>query len=344
MSQTKDPRDTLSLEPMERLDVVAPANTSELLRALGKTAFTARVLGEAVDVAEDMLRNKTWTVLTLSGAMTMAGLSQVIVEMIERGWINCLIATGALVGHGLTEDIGLQHFKADPALPDTRYFELRLNRVYDVLEPEENLDQLERQVRAILSALADDERPEALGTHELLRRMGERLPGAGVLQAAARHEVPVFIPAFTDSELGLDFAVFNEHRRRQGLPGLRYDAFRDLLRYAELCKANARNRQPMGIFTIGGGVPRNWAQQVAPFVDISNSRLGDGDPVPRFSYGIRICPDPVHYGHLSGSTYSEAVSWGKFVPRSEGGRFAEVPMDATVAWPLIVRALVERGL
>ena len=63
--------------------------------------------------------------------------------------------------------------------------------------------------------------------------------------------------------------------------------------------------------------------------------------VPRFRYGVRICPEPVHWGGLSGSTYSEGISWGKFVPPEEGGRFAEVYADATIVLPLLVRALLE---
>jgi len=45
---------------------------------------------------------------------------------------------------------------------------------------------------------------------------------------------------------------------------------------------------------------------------------------------------------LSGSPYSEAISWGKFVPPAEGGRFGEVIVDATVGLPLIVAAVLER--
>ena len=96
------------------------------------------------------------------------------------------------------------------------------------------------------------------------------------------------------------------------------------------------------IFTIGGGVPRNWAQQVGPYVDIRNLRLGREDPKVSYHYGIRICPEPVHWGGLSGCTYSEGVSWGKMVPPSEGGSFAEVHSDATLVWPILVKALMER--
>ena len=116
-----------------------------------------------------------------------------------------------------------------------------------------------------------------------------------------------------------------------------FNPFLDLLEYARLIGQASE----LGILTIGGGVPRNWAQQVGPFFDITNHRIGTALPAPRFKYGVRICPEPVHWGGLSGCTYSEGVSWGKFVAPSEGGRYAEVYADATVVWPLLMKALFE---
>jgi deoxyhypusine synthase len=103
-----------------------------------------------------------------------------------------------------------------------------------------------------------------------------------------------------------------------------------------------RQQKKIGIFTIGGGVPRNWAQQVAPYLDLIDKRVGGGGQFIRYQYGVRICPEPVHWGGLSGCTYSEGVSWGKFVPPEEGGKFAEVLCDATIAWPIILKAVMER--
>ncbi|MCC6751362.1 MAG: deoxyhypusine synthase family protein [Deltaproteobacteria bacterium] len=328
---------------MRPLEVGAGGTTSELLREMSATAFTGRALGEAADVLEAMIREKAFTVMTLSGAMTMAGLNKLIMEMIRRGWVRVVVATGALVGHGLVEDLGFTHYKANPDVSDEEYLKVRFNRVYDTVEPEHNLERLELTIRGLLHELADA-RDEPLGSHELLRFLGERLPGHGVLQEAARANVPVFIPAFTDSELGLDVAVHQLMRRRDGKRPLVYDGFRDLFHYVSLCEGHHDAGGKLGIFTIGGGVPRNWAQQLGPYVDIRGSRMGEESPVVRYAYGVRICPDPVHYGHLSGCTYSEGVSWGKFVARGEGGRYAEVLCDATVAWPLLVRAMIERGL
>src|SRR5260370_848702 len=99
----------------------------------------------------------------------------------------------------------------------------------------------------------------------------------------------------------------------------------------------------IGIFTIGGGVPRNWSQQFGGYAELMARRGYKDMPLKRHAYGVRIFPEPVHWCGLSGSTYTEAVSWGKFVPPEEGGKLAEVFDDATVALPLVVFFLKERA-
>ena len=81
---------------------------------------------------------------------------------------------------------------------------------------------------------------------------------------------------------------------------------------------------------------------MAPFLEITANRLGTHEPIRRYRYAVRICPESEHWGGLSGCSYSEGVSWGKFVPVAEGGRHAEVLSDATIAWPILVRAVIER--
>jgi deoxyhypusine synthase len=160
----------------------------------------------------------------------------------------------------------------------------------------------------------------------------------GILKAAYEKDVPVFVPAFTDSELGLDVALHNRARAKAGRKKIRFDPFEDLEYFA----ATLLKQERLGIFTIGGGVPRNWSQQFGPFIELRHRRGGEDLPLKRYHYGLRICPEPVYWGGLSGSPYSEAVSWGKFVPPAEGGRFGEVFVDATVGLPLIVAAVLER--
>ncbi|HZR32853.1 MAG TPA: deoxyhypusine synthase family protein [Terriglobales bacterium] len=328
------------LIPLEPLDLSRAHTIDELLRAMSRTAFTGRQLGEAADVLEAMARDKDcFVVMTLAGAMTVAKQGLIITELIDRGIVNALVSTGALMAHGLVEATGRAHFRVNPNVSDEDLYQAGYNRVYDTIEPEQNLDDVERVVFEVLQGWDPKEVACSWKLNRAIGRyLNQHVEERGILKAAYEKDVPVFVPAFTDSELGLDFALHNRLRAREGKPNLRFDPFEDLEHFA----ATLLKQKRLGIFTIGGGVPRNWAQQFGPFIELRHRRAGEQVPLKRYHYGVRICPEPVYWGGLSGSPYSEAVSWGKFVPPSEGGRFGEVFVDATVGLPLLVAAVLER--
>ena len=329
------------LRPIYPLDLSKIKTIDELVRAMGDTAYTARQIGDAADVLEGMARDKDcFVVMTLAGALTVGKMGLVFCDLIESGVVKAIVSTGALMAHGLVEATGRSHFRYDPSkMDDKELFLAGYNRVYDSLEPETNLDHVEEIVDGILE---DWNATEAVCSYKLHKRIGEFLAknskGRGILKSAFEHNVPVFVPAFTDSELGLDFALNQYARKRDKRPVLRFDPFEDFETFANMMLATKK----MGIFTIGGGVPRNWSQQFGVYAELMARRGYEKLPLKRYNYGVRICPEPVHWGGLSGSTYTEAVSWGKFVPPEEGGRFAEVLEDATVALPLVVGAVLQR--
>ena len=344
------------LKPLVSLDLERIQSFSDLLNAMSDTAFSGRSAGEAARILTNMFRDQNCgVVMTISGAMTVAKQGKIVCDLIDRGCIQAVVATGALIAHGLTESIGLTHYRVDPNQSDEELFEKGYNRIYDTLEMEANLNDLSLMVEDVLR----EEQPEngIWCSHTFCRAIGKRLSeknlGTGILRSAYEKDVPVFIPAFTDSELGLDFSTWaikatlkgksDEEKSKVSLaealtttPG--FNPFLDLFEYARRVKRH----QDLGILTIGGGVPRNWAQQVGPFIDITNNRCGTDFGPPRFRYGVRICPEPVHWGGLSGCTYSEGVSWGKFFSPADGGQFAEVYSDATVILPLLMKAVFER--
>lgn len=328
------------LEPLQPLDLADLRSAEDLVRAMGRTAFGGRRLGEAAEVLHRMAVDRDcFVVATVSGAMTVAKMGLLLCEMIERGLVQAVVATGALMAHGLVEGVGRTHFKYDEGMDDRELFAAGYDRVYDTLELERNLDDIERVVHGVISGIPEG---VTLSSHRLLSLLGDEVErrdeGRSVLRSARRHGVPVYVPAFTDSELGLDLAIANEARRRAGRPAIPFDPFLDLEHFARTLQPQRR----LGIFTIGGGVPRNWAQQIGPYFEIVAKRLRDKVVLHRYRYAVRICPEPVHWGGLSGCSYSEGVSWGKFVPRDEGGAWAEVLADATLAWPLLLRAVLDR--
>jgi deoxyhypusine synthase len=343
------------LEALEPLDPEKIHSFADLLSAMRKTAFGGRRLGDAFDVLSTMIEDPDCCVImTISGAMTIAKMGKIISSMIDHGMVQAIISTGALVAHGLSEAVGKTHYKVDATMDDVDLFQKGYNRVYDTLEMEANLNYVESLVDHTLQRVKSQQFSSEILTRELGLTLSERFEGPGILKSAYLKNVPVYIPAFTDSELGLDVAIAAMRQNLDKAKGIdksdraalqalhqtvpAFNPFLDLNSYTQRLLSAKR----LGIFTIGGGVPRNWAQQVPPYIEISNVRLGLTVPPPRFQYGVRICPEPDYWGGLSGCTYSEGISWGKFIPESEGGRFAEVLSDATVVWPLLMMGLLER--
>ena len=277
--------------------------------------------------------------LTVSGAMTVGKMDLIICDMIESGMIHAISSTGALMAHGLVSSIGLKHYKYDPKYNDTELARRKLNRVTDTLEPETNLDTVEEVIGEVVDRIDGS---KLLSPTMLNRLIGKHLAECypndrGILKSAYLRGVPVFVPAFVDSELGNDLYIHNLKRKRRRKRPILMDLEQDSKKLIDL----VTGAQRFGIFSIGGGVPRNNVQNVAPLIEIINERLGPTLPNRRFTYGIRICPDKPHYGHLSGCTYSENESWRK---AAKDGVYAEMLADATQVWPFLVKYIMETGV
>src|ERR1700685_2271869 len=146
------------LTPIYPLDLSKIRTIDDMVRAMGRTAYTARQIGDAADVLEAMTRDKDcFIVMTLSGALTVGKMGLVFCDLVESGIVKAIVSTGALMAHGLVEATGRSHFRYDETMSDTELFMAGYNRVYDSLEPEVNLDAVEEVVDHVLKNWPDNE-------------------------------------------------------------------------------------------------------------------------------------------------------------------------------------------
>lgn len=273
---------------------------------------------------------------TFAGIMTVSKMGGLIAKMIDRGWLQGIAATGALICHGFVEGVGLKHFKYDPSFNDIEMADQKLNRITDSVEPEENLDQVEEILDHILNEAIDGS--ELVSPSQINFLVGKYLAknypkGPSILRSAYLKKIPVFIPASVDSELGNDIYITNEKRLKEGKKPIVVDHEID----SRLLVKVITEAKKVGIFSVGGGVPRNNIQNVAPLIEIMNTRLNLNLPERMFSYGCRIDPTLSYLGNLSGCTYLEGGSWRKMDIKH--GRFSEVLADATMILPFYAAGL-----
>ena len=136
---------------------------------------------------------------------------------------------------------------------------------------------------------------------------------------AYEHEVPVFCPAFSDSSAGFGLV---KHQWENPDKHVSIDSVKDFLELT-MVKMKA---QTTGLFMIGGGVPKNFAQDTVVCSEIL------GVPAPMHKYAVQITVADVRDGACSSSTLKEASSWGKVDTVYEQMVYAE----ATTVLPLIV--------
>ena len=302
-------------------------NINNLLTALKDCGFQGKNLGFALDILEKMVSNKNClTVLTLSGAMVPAGMGELISVLMEYNLIDILISTGANLIHDLVDAVSnVGHYLGSLNVDDDELFKHRINRIYDIFLPEENYDKADIKLLEIIQSSFEEKKIQ-ITPSEFLQKIGSKLSAECILSMAAKKNIPIFVPAFSDSELALKLIKYDLYEGYD----FQFDILGDVKKFGDI----VRNYKEYGTLIVGGGVPRNWAQQIFPMLDQFDKIEKMG-----YNYSVRIHTAMEYDGGLSGSTFSEAKSWGKYSLES---KHISVWCDATIALPILITGLLQR--
>ena len=318
---------------IEHIDITNH-NVVGLVEAMQHMAFTARDLARAADIYDRMLRDKDCgIILCLAGSLISAGLKSVFVEMIRSRMIDCVVSTGAnIVDQDFFEALGYRHYIAEDrfkaGLDDDKLRDAHIDRIYDTLIDEDELRVCDDTTRII----ADELPPRPHSSREFIQAMGAWLidqnKGEGsIVRTAYESDVPIFCPAFSDCSAG--FGLVAHQHTRGDQPKVSIDSVKD---FYELTQLKIKN-PTTGLFMIGGGVPKNFTQDIVVAADIL------GEEPPMHKYAVQITVADVRDGALSSSTLKEASSWGKVDTAFEQMVFSE----ATLALPLIAGYAYHKG-
>ncbi len=296
-------------------------NVINMVEDMGKMAFQARNLHRASKIFDMMIsEEKTGIYLTLAGSLISAGLKNVVVDMMNSNMADAIVSTGAnIVDQDFLEALGFHHYQGTPFVDDNELRELMIDRIYDTYIDEEDLRVCDMTVAEIANSLE----PRAYSSREFIEEMGKWLvennKGEGsIIRTAYEKGIPIFCPAFSDSSAG--FGLVHHQFNAKGNM-LSIDSAKDFLELT-LTKLEMLDT---GLFMIGGGVPKNFTQDVVVAAEVL------GKEVDMHKYAIQITVADERDGALSGSTLKEASSWGKVETTYEQMVFSE----ATIAFPLI---------
>ncbi len=314
-------RKDLLKETIEHFDITSQPGIVPLVESMKSMAFSSRDLYRAADIFDRMLRDTECAViLTLAGSLISAGLKKIIVDMLKNNMVDAIVSTGAnIVDQDFFEAMGFRHYVGSQYAYDTVLRDLHIDRIYDTYIDEDELRVCDDTSRLIADSLP----PGPYSSREFIREMGRYLSRNAkdrnsIVLTAYEKGVPIFCPAFSDCSAGFGLVV---HQLNRPDAHVSIDSAKD---FREITQIKMMNRET-GIFMIGGGVPKNFTQDIVVAAEIL------GADAPMHKYAVQITVADVRDGALSSSTLREASSWGKVDTLFEQMVYSE----ATIAFPLI---------
>lgn len=316
-------------EPVRHIDIKS-FDSTKIIEAMKSMSFTAGDTAQAAELFKTMINDPECTImLCIAGSTGAAGCMQVYVDMVRCNMVDVVVATGAaIVDMDFFEALGFRHYKATQPVDDEMLRDLRIDRIYDTLIDEDQLQICDSTITKIANSLPA--RPYS--SREFIREMGRYLidnakKPDSLVQAAYENHVPIFCPAFSDSSAGLGLV---KHQKDNEQNHISIDSVKDFRELTEI-----KLRSPIsGLFMIGGGVPKNFAQDTVICAEV----LGENARMHKYAVQITVADE--RDGALSGSTLREARSWGKV----ETGYEQMVYAEASSVLPLIVSdAYHQRG-
>lgn len=315
-------------ETIRHIDITS-FDSTPIITAMTQMSFTSRDTARAAQILNQMIADKECTIiLTLAGSTSAGGCMQVYADMVTYNMIDAIVATGAsIVDMDFFEALGFKHYKGSPFVDDKKLRDLYVDRIYDTFIDEDELQVCD----ATIQKIADSLEPRPYSSREFINAMGNYLTTHAkkknsLVQTAYEHQVPIFCPAFSDSSAGFGLVM---HQWKHKEKHVTIDSVRDF-RELTMIKIEAPTT---GLFMIGGGVPKNFAQDTVVCAECL------GKQVPVHQYAVQITVADARDGACSSSTLKEASSWGKVDTVYEQMVYAE----ATSVVPLIMSYVYHQG-
>jgi len=282
----------------------------DLIKEMEKSgALGAGRLAKATQLFANSTGDEDTTVfLSVAGPLVPGGLRKIIFDLINDGFVNVLITSGANITHDLLESFGGRHYQGIKA-DDEELCEQGIGRIGDIYTKSHDFEVFEEKITEILSKIA--EKQKIISIRELLFEIGTMIEDENsILKIAAQKGVPIYAPGLVDSMLGLQLWMFTQSEE------FHLDAVGDMHGLSDIVFESKK----VAAVLLGGGLPKHYALA-------SNLLKGGVDAA------IQVTMDRSETGSLSGAPLEEAKSWAK---AKAGSNLVTVIGDVTIIFPMMV--------
>jgi deoxyhypusine synthase len=306
---------------------------SHLIEKMGETCFEARNVHRGATLYRRMIDGDDTIWLGIAGAGIAGGMGGIVIALLDAGFIDVICSTGAQVYHDLHFAFGLPVKAINPVMDDNLLRRHGDTRIYDIgIREEETLEAQDQIIRNFVKENHQHLQGRNLSSWEFNHELGlwalntAPYPEKSFMITAARMGVPIFWDSFSNHSIGMNLLRTD----RDGYP-VEFSPQKDIFDSAAISFSSPRT----GFVELGGGGPKNFIQQTGPSI---NQILGiDFEGVDR---GLQIGTAVEKEGSLSGCTFGEAVTWGKYRSADEE-KLVQIWGEYSVIFPLLAAYVLD---
>ena len=305
----------------------------ELVDFMGQTSFEARNLWRGARLFQRMVEGGDTIWLGIAGAGIAGGMGGMVMNLLEKGFIDVICSTGAQVYHDLHFAFDLPVKSISPHWNDDQLRKHGDTRIYDIgIREEETLQAQDGIIRKFIMDSYEILKTHPLTSWEFNFYMGQWVlknashPEKSFVAQAAKLKVPIFWDSFTNHSIAMNVTRTD----MEGYP-ITFSPQQDIWDSAALVYATGGT----GFVELGGGGPKNFIQQTGPTI----SQILDID-FEGADRGLQIGTAVEREGSLSSCTFGEAVTWGKYKEADEA-QLVQIWAEYSLVFPLLTAYVLD---
>ncbi len=299
------------MKSVKQIKITKNMKVNDLVKEMSNAGvFGGGRLAKSVNITKKMINDKQCKVfLGAAGALVPAGMREILIDMLNKGYIDVFVTTGAMLTHDLVEALGFKHYQGSCNVDDKKLFKQGIDRIYESFMSNKVYEDLELFFSKNFNKLKTKE-----SIKDFLWEIGKLINKKSILNTCYKKKIPIFCPGIADSGIGL--MIWGNLAKGKSCNVKAFEDLKEILDIAWTAKKT-------GVIYLGGGVPKNYIQQAMQFSKGA-------------SYGVQITMDRPEPGGSSGAELREGISWGKLSNKAE---FVNLICDITIALPIIYSSL-----
>ncbi|RAP54146.1 MAG: deoxyhypusine synthase [Methanosphaera sp. rholeuAM130] len=301
---------------VKHLEIKENMKLSDFINQLDESGVLgAKRVSQATNLLAQSFKNEdTKVFLSLAGPMIPGGLRKVVRDLIDRGYVDLIISSGANLTHDLVESFGGSHYQGTKQ-DDEKLQESGIGRIGDIFTKSEDFEVFEEEIQKIFAKI--NQKHNVISIKDFIYEIGLLIDDdESIIHTASKRNVPIFAPGLIDCMIGLQLWIYCQEN------DFTLSAVADMTDLSDF----VYNSKSVTACMLGGGLPKHYTLA-------SNILTGGIDA------GIQITLDRSEGGSLSGAPLEEAKSWAK---AKCGSNLVTVVGDATVLFPLIVAGALDK--